>query len=418
MTGLEEWSLPSPTRRKARRRGTEFGLRLTAIFQTSAFRFMRRVALALLTASLAAPILIGQQAPGQVRPRPAEGRQPEFQPPTIREYKPKSLLVVPQHPVPRAKFPVIDIHSHQSTPISPGEFDRVMKGMEDNNLRVLVNLSGSSGSRLRQGVEALRASKYKDRMVLFANVNFSGVGPGFGAKAAKQLEEDIKAGAMGLKIFKDLGMFDRKADGSRLRVDDPELDPIWATCARLNVPVLIHIGEPQAFFDPLDYANERWLELALYADRRHQTGVRFEELMTERNAMMKRHPNTRFILAHFGWHANDLTRAGKLLDENPNVYYDVAAVLYDFGRQPRAAHDFFVKYQDRILFGKDSYQPDEYPYYWRVFETNDEYFDYYRDYHAFWKLYGIGLPDQVLRKLYYQNALKVTPALSHAGFTN
>jgi predicted TIM-barrel fold metal-dependent hydrolase len=407
---------------------------------------MRRFALALLTACLAAPAVIGGpavvhvatltglwrghadaahntsrgggQTPGQIRPRPAEGRQPEFQPPTIREYKPKSTLVVPQHPVPRAKFPVIDIHSHQSTPISPGEFDRVMKGMEENNLRVLVNLSGSSGSRLRQGVDALRASKYKDRMVLFANLNFSGVGPGFGAKAAQQLEEDIKAGAMGLKIFKDLGMFDRKADGSRLRVDDPELDPIWATCARLNVPVLIHIAEPQAFFDPLDYANERWLELALYADRRHQTGVRFEELMTERNAMMKRHPNTRFILAHFGWHANDLARAGKLLDDHPNVYYDVAAVLYDFGRQPRAAHEFFIKYQDRILFGKDSYQPDEYPYYWRVFETNDEYFDYYRDYHAFWKLYGIGLPDQVLRKLYYQNALKVTPGLSRAGFTN
>jgi len=379
---------------------------------------MKRLVLILFATGVTVASVIGQQSPGQVRPRPAEGRQPEFQPPTIREYKPKSTLVVPQHPVPKAKFPVIDIHSHQPTPISPAEFDRVMKGMEENNLRVLVNLSGSSGSRLRQGVDALRASKYKDRMVLFANVNFSGVGAGFGAKAAKQLEEDIKAGAIGLKIFKDLGMFDRKTDGSRLRVDDPELDPIWATCARLNVPVLIHIAEPQAFFDPLDYSNERWLELALYADRRHQTGVRFEELMSERNAMMKRHPNTRFILAHFGWHANDLARAGKLLDENPNVYYDVAAVLYDFGRQPRAAHDFFIKYQDRILFGKDSYQPDEYPYYWRVFETNDEYFDYYRDYHAFWKLYGIGLPDQVLRKLYYQNALKVTPALSHAGLTD
>jgi uncharacterized protein len=407
---------------------------------------MKRFALALLTASLAAPILVGQpavarflsarglwpayaeaarssgregeQAPGQIRPRPAEGRQPELQTPTIREYKPKSTLVVPQHPVPRAKFPVIDIHSHQPTPISPGEFDRVVKGMEENNLRLLVNLSGSSGARLRQGVDALRASKYKDRMVLFANVNFNGVGPGFGARAAKQLEEDIKAGAMGLKIFKDLGMFDRKADGSRLRVDDPELDPIWATCARLNVPVLIHVAEPQAFFEPLDYANERWLELVLHADRRHQTGVRFEELMGERNAMIKRHPNTRFILAHFGWHANDLGRAGKLLDENPNVYYDVAAVLYDFGRQPRTAHEFFVKYQDRILFGKDTYTPDEYPYYWRVFETNDEYFDYYRDYHAFWKLYGIALPDPVLRKIYYQNALKVTPGLSRAGFTN
>jgi predicted TIM-barrel fold metal-dependent hydrolase len=408
---------------------------------------MKRWSFALLAVSLAAPVIVAQpavarvvnvrglwrglaeaaqnpgrgggQTPGQVRPRPAEGRQPEFAPPTIRDYKPKSQLVTPVHPVPRAKFPVIDIHSHQSTPISPAEFERVMTGMEANNLQILVNLSGSSGDRLRQGVDALRASKYKDRMVLFANVNFrEPVGPGFGAKAARQLEADIKAGAKGLKIFKDLGMFVRKADGSRLQVDDPELDPIWATCARLDVPILIHIAEPAAFFEPLDYTNERWLELSLYPDRRHQQGVRFEQLMTERNNIMRRHSKTKFILAHFGWHGNDLARAGKLLDENPNVFYDVAAVLYDFGRQPRAAHDFFVKYQDRILFGKDSYQPDEYPYYWRVFETNDEYFDYYRDYHAFWKLYGIGLPDQVLKKLYNGNALRLTPGLAHAGLTD
>ena len=373
---------------------------------------MKRFALALLVLLAASPIVLGQ-----TRRRPAEGRQPEFPAPTIREYKPKSQLVAPQHPVPRAKFPVIDIHSHQPTPISPGDFDRVMTGMQANNLQILVNLSGSYGERLRDGVAALRASKHKDRMVLFANINFRDrIGPGFGAKAAKQLEDDIKAGAVGLKIFKDLGMFVTKADGSRLQVDDPELDPVWATCARLNVPVLIHVAEPAAFFDPLDYTNERWLELSLYPDRRHQQGVRFETLMTERNAMIKRHPNTRFILAHFGWHGNDLARAGKLLDENPNVFYDVAAVLYDFGRQPRAAHDFFVKYQDRLLFGKDSFQPEEYPYYWRVFETNDEYFDYYRDYHAFWKLYGLGLPDSVLKKLYYGNALKLTAAISRTGF--
>jgi predicted TIM-barrel fold metal-dependent hydrolase len=407
---------------------------------------MKRLSVALLVIGLAAPIVAqpavarvtnirglwrglaeaaqnpgrgGGPTPGQIRPRPAEGRDPEFKPPTIREYKPQSQLVAPQHSVPRAKFPVIDIHSHQPTPISPAEYDRVMKGMEANNLQVLVNLSGSFGNRLSQGVDALRASKYKDRMVLFANINFrEAVGPGFGAKAAKQLDDDIKAGAMGLKIFKDLGMFVKKPNGARLPVDDPELDPVWETCARNNVPILIHIAEPPAFFEPLDYTNERWLELALYPDRRHQDGVRFEQLMTERNNLIRKHPNTKFILAHFGWHANDLVRAGKLLDQYPNAYYDVAAVLYDFGRQPRASHDFFVKYQDRILFGKDSYQPDEYPYYWRVFETNDEYFDYYRDYHAFWKLYGIGLPDQVLKKVYYANALKLTPGLSHAGFTN
>src|SRR4051794_36800545 len=159
----------------------------------------KRTAILLMALGLAAP-LVAQQTPGEVRPRPAEGREPEFKPPTIREYKPKSQLVTPGHPVPRAKYPVIDIHSHQSTPISAGEFERVMKGMEANNLQVLVNLSGSWGDRLRQGLDAIKASKYSDRMVLFANVNFRSVGPGFGQKAAKQLADDINAGAMGLKV--------------------------------------------------------------------------------------------------------------------------------------------------------------------------------------------------------------------------
>ena len=372
----------------------------------------------LLSIAVAAGLLAAgrQQLPAQSR-RPGQGRSSELPPPTIVDYKPKSTLVTAAHMKPRAKFPVIDIHSHQSVPIGASQFDQVVQGMDANNLKLLVNLSGRSGSALRQGIEAIRASTHKDRMVLFANVNFrEAVAPGFGMKAARQLEEDLKAGAVGLKVFKDLGMFDRKADGSRLAVDDPELDPIWDTCARLDAPVLIHVAEPQAFFEPIDNHNERWLELALFPDRRHQDGVRFEQLMGERNRMIKKHPKTRFILAHFGWHANDLARAGKLLDDNPNVYYDVAAVLYDFGRQPRAAHDFFITYQDRIIFGKDSYQPDEYPYYWRVFETADEYFDYYRDYHAFWKLYGINLPDPVLKKLYYLNALKVTPGLPKDGF--
>ena len=133
--------------------------------------------------------------------------------------------------------------------------------------------------------------------------------------------------------------------------------------------------------------------------------------MQERNRMFQKHPKTTFIAAHFAYHANDLARMGKLLDEMPNVYTEVGAILAELGRQPRTAHDFFVKYQDRILFGKDAFQPDEFPYFWRVFETNDEYFDYYRDYHAFWKLYGIDLPDAVLRKVYYQNALKITRGL-------
>jgi predicted TIM-barrel fold metal-dependent hydrolase len=356
-------------------------------------------------------------SPGPLRPRPGQGQAPEFPAPSITEYKPKSTLVVPEHPRPRAKFPVVDIHSHQRTPIAPEAFDRVVAAMDQQNLQVIVNLSGGSGDRLEQGLEAIRTSRHADRMVLFANVDFSGgVGPGFGPRAAAQLEQDIKAGALGLKIYKDLGMFVKRADGARLPLDDPELDPVWEVCGRLKVPVLIHTAEPQAFFDPLDYTNERWLELALFKSRRHQEGVRFEELISERDRMFARHPKTTFIAAHMAYHANDLGRLGKLLDRLPNVQTEVAAILAELGRQPRTARAFFVKYQDRVLFGKDSFQPDEYPYYWRTFETADEYFDYYRDYHAFWKLYGMDLPDGVLKKLYFGNALKLVKGLPAKGF--
>jgi len=356
-------------------------------------------------------------AQGQ-RPRPGEGREPEWPAPRITEYKPRSTLVVAQHPKPKAKYPVIDIHSHQPNPMSADDFTRVVAGMDANNLRVLVNLSGNFGDRLRSGLDAIRTSKYPDRMVLFANVDFRDIGPGFGAKAAAQLEADVKAGARGLKIFKDLGLRIRRSDGSRLKVDDPELDPIWAMAGRLNVPVLIHTAEPQEFFEPIDYKNERWLELALFGNRRYppDQAPRFEELIAERDRMFAKHPNTRFIAAHFAYHANDLARLGRLMDRLPNLHTEVGAILAELGRQPRAAHDFFVKYQDRILFGKDNYQPDEYPYFWRTFETADEYFDYYRDYHAFWKLYGLNLPDAVLKKLYYKNALKLVPGLPTAGF--
>jgi uncharacterized protein len=356
------------------------------------------------------------------RSRPGDGRDPEWPAPRITEYKPRTTLVVDKHQRPRAKFPVIDIHSHHPTPIAATDLARVVQGMEQNNLRLLVNLSGGSGERLKSGLDAIRTSKYADRMVLFANIVFpsGGVGPGFGVKAAQQLEADIKAGAKGLKIFKELGLRIQRIDGRRLKLDDPELDPIWETCGRLDVPVLIHTAEPQEFFEAIDYTNERWLELALYSNRRYppENFPRFEELIAERDRMFTKHAKTRFIAAHFGYHANDLGRMGKLLDRLPNVYPEVAAILAELGRQPRTAHDFFVKYQDRVLFGKDSYQPDEYPYYWRTFETADEYFDYYRDYHAFWKLYGMSLPDDVLKKLYYKNALKVVHGLPSAGFPN
>jgi predicted TIM-barrel fold metal-dependent hydrolase len=355
--------------------------------------------------------------------RPGEGRKPEFPPPTILEYKPISRLIVPEHPTPRAKYPVIDIHSHQPAPISMEQYKVVVDAMDKLNLRTLVNLSGGSGQKLKDSVAAIKNSPWPDRMVLFANISFPragepGVAPGFGAKAAAQLEEDVKAGALGLKIFKELGLRILKADGTRLHLDDAELDPIWAKCGELGIPVLIHTAEPAPFFDPIDFTNERWLEEALFPDRRYQDPKfpRFEELLAERDRMFAKHRKTTFIAAHMAYLSNDLGRFSKYLDANPNVFPETAAVLAEYGRQPRTARAFFIKYQDKILFGKDSFQPDEFPYYWRTFETGDEYFDYYRDYHAFWKLYGMELPDEVLKKLYYKNALKLVKGLPGTGF--
>jgi predicted TIM-barrel fold metal-dependent hydrolase len=380
------------------------------------------VSAALIAAALAvgaAQAPQGRQSDGALRARPGADRTPEFPEPTIRQYKPTSTLVVPAHKVPRARFPVIDFHSHQPTPVTAQQFDELVVSMDALNLQVLVNASGATGERLQQSLAAIRASRHRNRMVQFATVDFRSVGPGFGRRAAQQLEADVKAGAPGLgEIGKEFGLRDRKADGSRLMLDDPELDPVWETAARLNIPVFIHTADPQEFFQPLDYDNERWLEMALYRERRYPSSEfpTFEQLMGERDRLFRRHPKTTFVAAHLGWHANDLGRLGRMFDQMPNVYAEVGAVLYDLGRQPRAAHAFFEKYQDRVLFGKDSYQPDEFPYFWRVFETGDEYFDYYRDYHAFWKLYGLALPDGVLRKLYYQNALKLIPGLPRAGF--
>ena len=369
---------------------------------------------------LASQVSAQQLGPGQIRPRPAEGREPEFPPPSITEYKPKSTLVVPVHLVPRAKFPTIDFHGHPPNLLDPKLLEEVGRAMDSLNLRLMVSASSSSGERLTQQIAAIEKSKYKGRFVFLTGLDLRNIGPGSGQKIAQQLEADIKAGAVGVgEINKGFGMGIRKADGSRLHIDDPELDPVWETAARLRIPIFIHVADPQEFWAPLDFHNERWLEQALYQNRRYQDSTRFptfETLMGERDRLFARHPNTIFVIAHLGWHANDLARLGRMFDKYPNLYSEVGAVLYDLGRQPRFAREFLTKYQDRVLFGKDSFQPDEYPYYWRVFETNDEYFDYYRDYHAFWKLYGLGLPDPVLKKLYYANALKLMPAVSRADF--
>jgi hypothetical protein len=364
----------------------------------------------------------GEACPqGTTEIRPRSCMAPDIPAPSIVDYRPRSTLVTPEHLVRRAKYPAIDFHGHPEGLLESAEgLARLGSALDSLNVRMMVAADNMSGERLQRAVSNVRASpQMRDRVRVLAGIDFRNVGPGWAEKAITQLHADLNAGAVGVgEISKSFGLSIRKPDGTRLKLDDPELDPIWDECGKLGIPVFIHTADPEQFFQPIDYTNERWLELALFPGRRYPQDryPSFTELMAERDNLFRKHPKTTFVAAHMGWHANDLGSLGKMLDEMPNVYTEVGAVLYDIGRQPRGAHDFFVKYQNRILFGKDSFQPEEYPYYWRVFETRDEYFDYYRNYHAFWKLYGIDLPDSVLKKVYYENALKITKQLPQTGW--
>ncbi|MBU3024993.1 MULTISPECIES: amidohydrolase family protein [Zobellia] len=336
---------------------------------------------------------------------------------SFEDYNPKSTLVVPGHEITKAKYPFVDIHSHQRN-MGASRLKSLVADMDALNEAVMVNLSGGSGSGLAESVDNV-AKTYPNRFVVFANVDFDGAGkPGWTEKAVAQLEADIKNGAKGLKVFKSLGLRNVDNEGKRLAVDDERLDPIWAKCGELGVPVLIHSADPKSFWDDMDADNERWLELKTHPRRKRSDTdpAPWQQIIDEQHRMFKKHPNTKFINAHMGWYANNLQQLGRFLDEIPNMYVGIAAVIAELGRQPQNARQFFIKYQDRILFGKDSWKPEEFPTYFRVLESNDEYFPYYKKYHAFWAMYGLNLPDEVLKKVYYKNALALVPGLDQGLF--
>ena len=338
---------------------------------------------------------------------------------SFEDYNPESTLVVPGHSVTRAKYPFIDVHSHHFNMPSQ-DLSVLVRDMDSLNLAVMVNLSGGSGEHLKGAVSNIR-SHYPNRFLVFANIDFEGVGGDeWGKEAAARLEEDVRNGAAGLKIYKSLGLRHRDANGDRIPVDDPRLDPIWEKCAELRIPVLIHSADPKSFWDPMDASNERWLELKTRPRRKRSDTdpAPWQQIIDEQHRLFKRHPNTIFINAHMGWYANDLEKLASLMDAMPNMYVGIGAIIAELGRQPRFARDFFIRYQDRILFGKDSWIPSEFPTYFRVLETSDEYFPYHKKYHAFWAMYGMDLPDDVLRKVYYRNALKILPAADRSLFPN
>jgi predicted TIM-barrel fold metal-dependent hydrolase len=340
---------------------------------------------------------------------------------TVEEYEPRSTLVVPQHILTRAKYPFIDVHTHYNAVMPRTQLDQLVAELDRINLQVAVNLSGGTGSRLIAGVKNMKGA-YPKRFVIFANLSYEGIDdPDYGQKAAARLQEDVKNGAQGLKIFKQHGLEIKDGRGQRVPTDDPRFDPIWQKCAELHIPVLIHTGEPRQFFEPRDRFNERWLELKQFPGRARPPDQypSWEQIMSEQRNVFAKHPKTNFIAAHLAWLGGDLARLGQVLDKYPNMFVDIAAVLAELGRQPRFAREWLIRYEDRVLFGKDITEDmTEYHVYFRVLETADEYFDYYRRRHAFWKMYGLALPDEVLKKIYYKNALRIIPGIDPAAFPN
>ena len=293
---------------------------------------------------------------------------------------------------------------------------------------VMVNLSGRGFDRAAgdigsqeylAGMVRRTSGEAPGRFIIFTNVSFKEVGKeGWAQTAVRQLEEDVANGAKGLKIYKSLGLNNVDVDGNRIAVDDPRLDPVWAKCGELGIPVLIHSADPAPFWAPHDSTNERWLELKLRPGRKRSATdpAPFEQIIAEQHRVFAKHPNTTFINAHMGWMANDLDKASAHLEQYPNVNFGIGAVIAEFGRQPRRAKEFFEAYQDRVVFAKDAYNQEEFYTYFRVLETEDEYFPYYKKYHAFWRMYGLGLSDEVLKKLYYKNAIRIIPGIDSSFF--
>ncbi len=354
--------------------------------------------------------------------------------PPFNEYDPPSTLVVPANEVARAKYPFVDVHNHQFQ-MADQSLNELVEEMDKLNMAVMVNLSGRGFKRieeedgsvrfelqdseyLKRAVENVRENS-AGRFVVFTNVSFEGLDePSWLQRTLGQLEIDVNNGAQGLKIYKNLGLTAKDSNGARIATNDPRLDPLWAKCGELGIPVLIHTGEPAPFWQPKDGNNERLLELIERPERYRdpQEYPSWETIMAEQHAVFRAHPETTFINAHLGWLGTDLARLGELLDELPNVNTEIGAVLAELGRQPRFARQWLIEYQDRVLFGKDSWRPEEYYVYFRVLETADDYFDYYRRRHAFWKMYGLDLPDEVLRKIYYQNAIRLIPGIDLSLF--
>jgi predicted TIM-barrel fold metal-dependent hydrolase len=361
---------------------------------------------------------------------------------TLPEYEPKSMLQVHETQVDRARFPLIDIHTHISVAAKAengvelvperqylGTPQELLAVMDRKNIRAMVNLTGGYDKGLSETITKYDRA-FPGHFYTFTEPSYSRFKePNYPALQAQAIEQAHRDGARGLKILKTLGLYLREGitSGTLVKIDDPRFDPMWDACGQLGMPVAIHISDPVAFFTPTDRFNERYEELNNHPDWSFY-GHDFPsnaELIAARNRMFARHPKTHFIALHVGNFSENLQNVSENLDRFPNMTVDIAARVGELGRQPRTSRKFFDKYQDRILFGTDATpHGDEFPQqvfndklyeiYYRFLETDDEYFDYAPAKvppQGRWRIYGIQLPETILRKVYFENAareLKIT----------
>ena len=356
----------------------------------------------------------------------------------LEDFEPKSMLVAPHHPTPQAKYPVIDVHTHVSSVFpkrraagSPemakafGQIDAITGWMDTLNIRTTLNLTGGYGDLLNQNISDLQ-DRYKGRFFNCVEPAYDRIRePNFPQWQADEIARGKQAGAVGVKVLKTLGLYLREnvGTGALVKIDDARFDPMWDAAGQLNLPVFIHTSDPDAFFTPVDRFNERWEELGHHPDWSFY-GKDFPpkaELLAARNRVIARHPKTKFVGLHVANHPENLDEVSTWLDDFPNLHVETAARLGELGRQPRRARAFFEKYQDRIMFGTDAtpseagtpqqdLKPAMFQIYFRWLETLDEYFDYApssRPPQGRWRIYGIGLPDSILKKVYSGNAARL-----------
>lgn len=329
----------------------------------------------------------------------------------LKDFHPVPMLHTPVHKIDKAKFYVIDVHNHVNDAARIDEHmdpKRVVEVMDNTNVRTIVILTGMWGDKLQHVIDEM-VKPYPGRFMVFAQIDYSKIDDAnFKEEAVANLDDAVKRGARGLKCLKDLGLGVRDKSGKLVAVDDPRLDPIWEEAGRLHIPVFIHTSDPEAFFHPINGENERYEELTEHPDWSFY-GNGFpskEELLAQRDHMFAKHPNTQFVALHFANWPENLDYVSSLLDRLPNVMVEFGAREAELGRQPRRAREFFLKYQDRIMFGTDNEVTEEmYRNLFRWLETDDEYFDYWGyPGQGRWEIYGMALPDPVLEKIYHGNA--------------